>query len=102
MTVLTIASSQAQSTRAFLRTLGAIAEQDTETVFLLQKGSHTHESDNTVFIVHPMTREPVEIDPEQRWFWTEEWQRGERQVEEDLANGDYEDFDNLDDFFADV
>ncbi|MBC7813858.1 MAG: hypothetical protein H7175_22070 [Burkholderiales bacterium] len=40
-----------------------------------------------------------EIDPEQLWFWTDEWQAGERQVDEDLKAGRYEVFDNLDDFF---
>jgi len=27
------------------------------------------------------------IDPEQRWWWTEEWQKKEREVEDDIANG---------------
>ena len=40
-----------------------------------------------------------EIDPAQLWFWTEEWQEGERRAEEDLTHGNYEDFNNLDDFF---
>ena len=41
----------------------------------------------------------VEIDPEQLWFWTKEWQLKESQVEEDLRQGRYEDFDDLDDLF---
>jgi AbrB family looped-hinge helix DNA binding protein len=27
------------------------------------------------------------IDPDQRWWWTEEWQKGERKAEDDLING---------------
>ena len=27
------------------------------------------------------------IDPEQAWFWTREWQRREREADEDLAAG---------------
>ncbi len=27
------------------------------------------------------------IDPDQRWWWTEEWQQGEREAEEDIAKG---------------
>ncbi len=27
------------------------------------------------------------IDPDQRWFWTPEWQEGEREVEMELADG---------------
>ena len=28
-----------------------------------------------------------ERDPDQWWFWTEEWQKGEREVDEDKAAG---------------
>jgi len=28
-----------------------------------------------------------EIDPEQAWFWTPEWQAGEREADEDIAAG---------------
>jgi len=28
------------------------------------------------------------IDPDQKWWWTEEWQKGEREAEEAIANGD--------------
>ncbi|MBA4179943.1 MAG: AbrB family transcriptional regulator [Anaerolinea sp.] len=28
-----------------------------------------------------------ERDPDQWWYWTEEWQKGEREVEEDKAAG---------------
>ena len=27
-------------------------------------------------------------DPEQTWFWTEEWQAGEREADGQIANGD--------------
>lgn len=27
------------------------------------------------------------VDKEQAWFWTERWQRGERQAEEDIKSG---------------
>ncbi len=40
-----------------------------------------------------------EINPQQLWFWTNEWQQQERQADEDLIQGRYEDFDNLDDLF---
>jgi AbrB family looped-hinge helix DNA binding protein len=28
-----------------------------------------------------------EIDPEQAWFWTPEWQEGERQADREIASG---------------
>ena len=38
--------------------------------------------------------------PSQWWFWTPEWQAGERLVDEELRTGQYEVFDNMDDFLA--
>lgn len=51
-------------------------------------------------IVHPKTFELVEIDPHQAWYWTREWQQMEREVDADLANGDFEEFEDLDSFFS--
>ena len=42
----------------------------------------------------------AEVDPEQLWFWTDEWQEKEREADEALAAGRYRDFDNVDDLFA--
>lgn len=44
-------------------------------------------------------RRVVEIDPEQAWFWTDEWQAGEREADEDLRLGRYEEFDTIDEMF---
>ena len=38
------------------------------------------------------------IHPEQAWFWTERWQKMEREVEEDIAAGRTKTFDSVDDF----
>ena len=40
------------------------------------------------------------IDPDQAWFWTERWQKMEREVEEDIAAGRSKTFDSVDDFIA--
>jgi len=40
------------------------------------------------------------IDPEQAWFWTREWQAGEREAESDLAAGRFERFESDDAFLA--
>lgn len=37
-------------------------------------------------------------DKSQAWFWTEEWQAMEREADEDLRLGRYEDFDTMEDF----
>lgn len=39
----------------------------------------------------------TKIDPDQWWFWTPEWQAGERQADEDIRLGRYETFDNAED-----
>ena len=37
-------------------------------------------------------------DPGQAWFWSPEWQAGEREADEDLASGRTEVFDTDEDF----
>ena len=37
-------------------------------------------------------------DPGQAWFWTAEWQAKEREADEDLREGRYDDYDTADDF----
>ncbi|MBU1091926.1 AbrB/MazE/SpoVT family DNA-binding domain-containing protein [Patescibacteria group bacterium] len=29
----------------------------------------------------------IDIDPAQKWFWTKEWQKGEREVDKDITEG---------------
>ena len=42
------------------------------------------------------------IDRSQAYFWTNRWQEGERQAEEDIRSGRVEKFDNADDLIADL
>lgn len=60
----------------------------------------TSEQNEPHFAIHPLTGQLVEIDPEQRWFWTPGWLAKEMEVEQALQNGEYEDFDSMDDFLA--
>jgi AbrB family looped-hinge helix DNA binding protein len=39
----------------------------------------------------------VAIDRSQAYFWTERWQQGERQADQDLQAGRFQDFDTMDD-----
>ena len=41
-----------------------------------------------------------EIDPEQAWFWTPEWQEGEREADEDIAFGRGTRYDSDEEFLA--
>lgn len=40
------------------------------------------------------------IDPDQRYWWTEEWQEGEREVERDIKEGRTETFETPEEFLA--
>jgi AbrB family looped-hinge helix DNA binding protein len=37
-------------------------------------------------------------DPEQAWFWTEEWQAGEREADEQIAKGEGTIYENEEEF----
>jgi hypothetical protein len=41
-----------------------------------------------------------EIDPEQAWFWTSEWQESEREADEDIAAGRVTRYDSDEQFLA--
>ena len=40
------------------------------------------------------------IDPEQAWFWTEQWQAGEKEASRDIAKGRTTKHDDDDDFLT--
>ncbi|MCB0190614.1 MAG: hypothetical protein KDJ65_01575 [Anaerolineae bacterium] len=37
---------------------------------------------------------------DQGWYWSAEWQAMEEEADQDLADGDYEEFETVDDFIA--
>lgn len=41
-------------------------------------------------------------DPDQTWFWSEEWQKGEEEAEADIRNGRLKSFNSLEELFADL
>ena len=64
------------------------------------RGKQFIKQGEAVYTFHPLTGQVVEIDPQQLWFWTPEWQADERRVDEELRAGLYEEFDNIDEFVA--
>ncbi len=38
------------------------------------------------------------IDSEQQWWWSEEWQRGERETQQDIEAGQVQEFDSAETF----
>jgi AbrB family looped-hinge helix DNA binding protein len=49
-----------------------------------------------VIELHPK----ITIDASQAWFWTERWQRMEREADEDIAAGRVRQFDDAEEFIA--
>lgn len=42
------------------------------------------------------------IDPDQAYFWTKEWQEGEREADEDIKSGRIKSFNSVDDLIAEL
>jgi antitoxin MazE len=56
------------------------------------------EREDGVIELHPEL--PVPAD--QVWFWSERWQRMEREADGDIAHGRVAEFEDVDDFLADL
>lgn len=54
------------------------------------------ERDDGVIELHPLVAVPAE----QAWFWTERWQRMEREVDEHVGQGELTTFESSDDFLS--
>jgi AbrB family looped-hinge helix DNA binding protein len=44
----------------------------------------------------------IAIDRSQAYFWTHQWQQGEREAEEDLRSGRFKDFASMDELVEDL
>ena len=47
-------------------------------------------------------KRPEFVPPDQEWFWTPEWQAGEREADEQIAAGGGKVYYDLDEMFADL
>ncbi len=50
----------------------------------------------------PKLQPPKHIPKDQVWFWTEVWQKGEQEANQDMAAGRYETFDGVKDLLANL
>ena len=70
----------------------------------IRKKLQVREGDDVLFRVNEQGQVVVEqvqtINPEQAWFWTERWQKLEREVQEDIDAGNLLEFENVEDFIA--
>jgi antitoxin PrlF len=64
---------------------------------------HVAEGDEVEFVVtetgEVLLRGLAVIPADQRWFWTEEWQAGERESSDQIAAGNVATHDDVDAFF---
>jgi hypothetical protein len=44
--------------------------------------------------------EVIKIDPNQSWFWSREWQAGEKKVDQYIERGEIETFDSMKEFLS--
>lgn len=65
------------------------------------RGNKVSKSDSLV-VYSPFTNSFVEIALEQSWFWTKEWLSGELEVEQDIREGNYVEFDTIEDFIENL
>lgn len=50
----------------------------------------------------PLLKRPARVPTDEAWFWTEEWQKGEREANEDVRQGRYKTFDTVERLLADL
>lgn len=53
-------------------------------------------------IVFPDLVKPVSIPEGEEWFWSDEWQAGEKEVNQAFREGRYKSFSSMDDLLADL
>ena len=72
----------------------------------IREALHLSEGDEVEFHVHPdgevTLRGMTVIPTEQRWFWTEEWQAGEKEASAQIAAGGLLVYDDMAALFADI
>lgn len=71
----------------------------------LREALHIEEGDYIQFLIEGTTaRLTVKklIDKSQAYFWTREWQEGEREADEDIKAGRLKTFDSIDDLIAEL
>ncbi|MGH3489431.1 MAG: AbrB/MazE/SpoVT family DNA-binding domain-containing protein [Actinopolymorphaceae bacterium] len=86
-----------KTTRAVVRAKGQVTIPQQ-----IRKALHVGEGDDVAFTVEPDGRVLLvgmkSIPADQAWFWTEEWQAGEREASEQVARGEGTKYEDVEDF----
>lgn len=94
-----MAHTVSDTTLTQLARLADLLEQASRLARKLTERATTHASRA---IPIPELKRPQHVPKDQEWFWTEEWQKGEREVNEELKAGHYKEFDSVEEFLADL
>lgn len=76
----------------------SIASSHKTSLGLVRISREQSNSSNAIYAFNPFNCALVEIDPSQKWFWNPDWLEGELLVEQELRSGNFDEFDNLEDF----
>jgi hypothetical protein len=47
-------------------------------------------------------RKPKNVPKDQEWYWSKQWQKWERQADEEMARGEFKEFDSVEELIADL
>lgn len=72
---------------------------DWETDFVMKKQRYFPQTDHAKELVF-VNGESVMIDSSDKWFWTDEWQSGEKRVDQHIEKGEIEKFSSMEDFLS--
>jgi len=89
------------------KVIGNIMVQKRGVVSLGLLKDHMPLNDGDIFQVEiedgKVILKPMKLVPaEQAWFWSKEWQEGEKEAEKDIASRRVKSFENIDDLLEDL
>lgn len=70
--------------------------------FALHIDMYGSNSNKRYHVVNIESKRRIRIDPTQTWFWTDEWQAGEREADRQIEAGETKHFDSIDELLDDL
>ncbi len=77
---------------------------DTESEQILESLAKSFDGDSSAAVQQALKQHfaSANRDPDQEYFWTAEWQAGEREADKDIQAGRVREFSTVDDLFDDL
>lgn len=86
-----------------INTFRKLVPDDSTHVFSSRMSYDTTQADNLVTVSQKndsLSYRWLTPDHDQTWYWSSQWQAEESEADLDLQNGDFEDFESMDEFTA--